>query len=220
MEEKDQSFLDKHIGLHDLMDVDTIQDLCRAFSTYFNLGVAIYDDADKEVSRIGSKAKFCNLVEGIEAANHACVDTILQTVGTPVTNGEHKTVRCFSGLYYLIIPLNYQMDYLGRAVIGPYSQAGDIADASIFEAHGMDSAQAEKLTSVIRTFTADDAQAMGQFFSTLLDVFLFISAKRLFTTMIHVQTLYKARDDIFKQMQAEVTSPQEKEELEQLKAMF
>ena len=38
--------------------------------------------------------------------------------------------------------------------------------------------------------------------------------------MIHVQTLYKARDDIFKQMQAEVTSPQERDELEQLKSMF
>ena len=148
------------------------------------------------------------------------MDTILQTAVTPVTHGELTTVRCFSGLYYSIIPLSYQMDYLGRAVIGPYVRAGETVDDSVFEAHGMDPSEAVELTSSIRVFTTDDAQRMGLFFSTLLDVFLFISAKRLFTTMIHIQTLYKARDDIFKQMQAEVTSPQEREELEQLKSMF
>ena len=103
-----------------------------------------------------------------------------------------------------------QPGFLSAAMVKPYSDD---------ELAALEATKPQSAYEVV-SYWNTEAERVARFFATLMEVFLFISAKRLFTTMIHVQTLYKARDDIFKQMQAAVTSPQEKEELEQLKSMF
>ncbi|MFO8056287.1 MAG: hypothetical protein R6V10_03225, partial [bacterium] len=55
----------------------------------------------------------------------------------------------------------------------------------------------------------------------VMDGFLFINAKRLITTKMHMDTLFESREKIFKEVEKQDSQSQEdKEEIEKLKNMF
>ena len=69
--------------------------------------------------------------------------------------------------------------------------------------------------------TPDRLKKMARFMARFFDAFVFINAKRLITSLMHLELIMSSREKIFAQMEKEAASnPADKKELDRLKSMF
>lgn len=116
--------LEREIRLAELLDMKAFREVCASFVDLYKIGIKIFDrDGTKLVDiRVGN-GDWCGYIFAHPTGRHECtglVTKIKQFNYPGLEQGEVVEQHCFSGLKYVIMPITYGGDLLGRVIYGPF----------------------------------------------------------------------------------------------------
>jgi len=215
------SVLDERFNLFDLLDPGVLKEVCEEYANTFDLGMVILNNDRKELIAICPDKKFCTaLKEG--GAKEKCREAQKRLARHPMEGQQVIQMKINCGLRYAIFPLTYQFDNLGRVIVGPYRDSESTPDKIMRQ-------QEQNASKPINTEMIEQVPAFSQkrlkitvsLLVKIINSFIFINAKRLISTRLHLDAIYGSREEIFKQVELQKTgTEEEKEEIEKFKNMF
>lgn len=220
------STIDREFSLSELLDLSAFRDVCTSFVDLYKIGIKIFDkDGAKLVDiRVGN-GDWCGYIYQNPTGRQKCtslVTKIKQFKYPGLEQGEVVEQTCFSGLKYVIMPINYGGDVLGRVVYGPFLPArlkkpgdevyrfGDGFDPNRLWAYG------EK----IRRAPDETIMKIMANFRGVVDTITFIAMKALMTQQLHLQSITQSYNDLSKANQQLRSSLEKLRELDRLKSNF
>jgi signal transduction histidine kinase len=135
--------------------------------------------------------------------------------------GDVAEETCFSGLKYLIIPVQYGGDNLGRIVCGPYMPVDlESPGAEVSEFQGFDAHRLWALGETLRRFPRETVERIGENFHTVVDSLVFTAMKAALTQKLHLESITSSYNDLSRANQELRASVRRLEELDRMKANF
>ncbi len=121
----DGSILDKRIALMALVEVESFREVMASFADLYRVGIKVFDAAGNKLVdiRVGN-SQFCGYLWEFGATRQACTKVVtgLKNDAFALEDGieRSRVVDCFSGLRYVVMPIVYEGDLMGRLIFGPY----------------------------------------------------------------------------------------------------
>ncbi|MEW6431275.1 MAG: ATP-binding protein [Myxococcota bacterium] len=211
-----ESVLQRKITLGDLLDTESFTEVVKGFVELYRVGIKVFDDKGSKLAdiKIGN-GDFCGYVFSFPEGRRRCTATVGRVKDGPValSHGARLpvvesdlepmakgmvTVSCFTGLRYLILPIRWEGDVLGRVVFGPFlpEDLKDFPPASLTEiADGLDVGNSRALVEKVRRAPESTIARVMLHFGQLLQTMLFAGQKMFLTTQLHIEaTLEQNRD--------------------------
>jgi len=215
-------FLDERVPLGELLDLKSFQEVCRSFVELYQIGLKVFDHTGQKLVdiKVGS-GEFCGYVFTDAEGARRCTSTVLKVKSDPVDEPRVHTVQCFTGARYLVMPLLYEMDVVGRAVFGPFVPQ-DLVELppSLTDLRGLDLVHASKLMSQIRRAGDGTVAKVLEHFVKVCDVLVFSAYKVNLTSRMHIESVRESFKDLSAQNARLEESYQRLQELDQLKSNF
>jgi signal transduction histidine kinase len=218
------SFLQQRLPLADLLDLKAFEEVCRSFAELYRVGLKVFDEeGNKLVDVKVGNADFCGYIWTKPAGREQCIATVGRVKGEPV--GEESTAttfECFSGCRYVVQPVLYEGDVMGRVVFGPFVP-DDLVElpASLRKiSPDFDAKLAESYQQKIRKVPIPTAEKILKHFMDLLDVMIFTGHKNLIAAKLHIEAVtesYRELQDKNRQLEE---SYAKLKELDRLKSNF
>ncbi|WP_242344251.1 sensor histidine kinase [Anaeromyxobacter terrae] len=218
------SFLQQRLPLGDLLDLRAFGDVCHSFSELYRVGIKVFDEAGNKLVdvRVGN-ADFCGYIWSKAAGREGCIATVGKAKGEPLP--EEPTalvVQCFSGCRYVVQPILYEGDLLGRVVFGPFVP-DDLAElpASLTAiAPDFDADLAKGYQQKIRRVSVATAEKILKHFMDLLDVMVFTGHKSLIAAKLHIEAVQESYRELQEKNRELEDSYAKLKELDRLKSNF
>src|SRR5258708_10202329 len=132
-----------------------------------------------------------------------CTETVthikvrpLETVPSP--EGNIAVRNCFSGLRYLMLPIVYEGDLLGRIIFGPFmpDEVGDLgSDLKALEGE-FDLFKAEEPIDRIRRAPETTVRRIMEHFARIVDVLVFTSHKAMISSQLHIESVSESYREV------------------------
>src|SRR5262245_56388776 len=118
-----RSIMERRITLAELLDLSAFRDVCASFVDLYKIGIKIFDrDGTKLVDiRVGN-GDWCGYIYQNPTGRQKCtalVTKIKQFNYPGLDVGEAEEQLCFSGLKYVIMPIQHGGGRPGRGTSGP-----------------------------------------------------------------------------------------------------
>lgn len=214
--------LETRIPLGELLDLKSFQEVCRSFVELYKIGLKVFDAAGGKLVdiKVGS-SEFCGYVFGDAEGARRCTATILKVKSDPLDGPRIHTVGCFTGARYLVLPLLYEMEPIGRAVFGPFVP-DDLAELppSFTDLRGLDFARAAQLMTGIRRAGSSTVAKVLEHFVKICDVLVFSSYKVHLTSRMHIASVRESYRELAAKNARLEESFRQLQELDQLKSNF
>jgi signal transduction histidine kinase len=191
------SVLERDFTLAELVDLDSFREVMKTFSDLYRVGVKVFDrDGTKLVDiRVGN-GPFCGYLFGFGPTRQACTRLVsgLKTEGFPEdSDGRElpRVVNCFSGLRYVVMPVHFEGDLVGRLVFGPYMPADRRdADEQLFEMEpSLNRETVVRLSRQVRQAPDELVSKVLEQLQKNIEVILFTSYRSLLTTQMHLESV-------------------------------
>ena len=185
--------------------------------------IRMFDIEGKEIFHSGGEKAFCGALKATGAGDKVCQEVRDKLLSQALSEGSAMQVQSACGNKYTVFPVRHQFENLGRVVLGPYQDTSlDAAKvqaiASKFRLDPVKFAQSYKEMSEV---TPERLKKMARFMARFFDAFVFINAKRLITSLMHLELIMQSRDKIFQEIEKQrEANPEDKREIEKLKSMF
>ena len=233
-----ESVLQRKVTLFDVLDLPTFNELVRGFSDLYKVGVKVFDDRGNKLADIKvGNGDFCGYVFSFPEGRRCCTATVARVKEGAIAASDGArnpevppgtvlkgmlTVPCFTGLRYLVLPVLWEGDALGRIVFGPFTpdELNALPETLTDATPGLDLALAgEHLAKIRRAPEATVAKVMLHF-AQLLEALVAAGQKTYLTSQVHIEsTLLSHRELEEKNKSLEATYAQLKE-LDRLKSSF
>lgn len=219
------SVLDRDIRLAELLDLDAFKDVCASFVELYKIGIKIFDsDGTKLVDiRVGN-GDWCGYIFQNAVGRQKCTKLVskIKSFDYPGLRGG-KVVQqdCFSGLKYVIMPIMYGGDYLGRVIYGPFRPAELTAPAE--EVQSFPDFDPEKLWSYgqkIRKAPDETIIKILDNFRGVVDTITFVAMKALLTQRLHVESITASYNELSESNRKLRESFEKLQELDRMKSNF
>jgi len=214
------SILDERFVLEDLLDVSMLKEVIESYSRCFNVGVELLDYNGGDVISVCPPHGVCRNLE--DKYKDKCGDMRSKIARQELADAQVLQIKAFCGMRYSVFPLTHQLETFGRVILGPFRDA-ETKPSVIAGLMGMDPNDEESIKRIenMAVFDQTRLKLTIRLLAKILDAFLFINAKRLITTRLHLETVFSEREKIFQQVEKQDTATREdKEELDKLKDMF
>ncbi len=116
------SVLQQRIPLGDLLDLKAFADVCHSFAELYRVGLKVFDETGNKLVdvKVGN-ADFCGYIWSKPSGREQCMATVALVKNEPVPEEpEARAFQCFSGCRYVVQPVLYEGDAIGRVVFGPF----------------------------------------------------------------------------------------------------
>jgi hypothetical protein len=214
------SVLEERFSLQDLLDLGVLREVCEAYAHAFNFGVRLYNDKGDEECVIVPAHRFCSVMRQSKFGPR-CLDVDRRLVKHPLEGSQVLQLKTFCGLKYALFPLSYQLEILGRAVVGPFRDPATTPDTVLTMIKEAQTSLTAADIAVVPAPSPEQLKSAIGLLARILNAFLFINAKRLITTRLHLESIYSSREQIFRQVQTQDSgSKEDREEIERLKDLF
>src|SRR5882762_254917 len=129
-----ESVIHKQLVLGELLDLQSFTNVCRTFVDLYKVGLKVFDQAGtKVVDMKVASGDFCAYMFTGSNGRRLCTETVTHIKVRPLDSlkkdeGNIAVRNCFSGLRYLMMPILYEGDLLGRIIFGPFmpDEVGDL----------------------------------------------------------------------------------------------
>lgn len=214
------SVLEERFTLEDLLDPPVLEEVCQAYAKCFGLGVRILNDRGEEHLACCPLSPFCDEMR-MSTLQERCGDARAKMARHPLEGSQVMQLRAHCGLRYAVFLLSYQLEPLGRVLVGPFRDPATSPDDIFKAVEDSENTFSEKDVASVPAISQDRLKSVLSLFVKMMNAFLFINAKRLITTRLHLEAVYSAKDAIFKQVELQDSaSDEDREEIEKLKNMF
>lgn len=220
------SILDREIHLSELLDVTAFRDVCASFVDLYKIGLKIFDkDGTKLVDiRVGN-GDWCGYIFSNPTGRSMCtalVTKIKQFDYPGLETGEVVEQTCFSGLKYVIMPITYGGDLLGRVIYGPFMPAKLDKPGEDVERFG-EGFEPQRLWSYgekIRRAPDEMIMKILTNFRRVVDTVTFIAMKAHMTQQLHLESITASYNDLSVANRQLRESFEKLKELDKLKSNF
>jgi signal transduction histidine kinase len=221
-----KSILERRISLAELLDLSAFRDVCASFVDLYKIGIKIFDiEGTKLVDiRVGN-GDWCGYIFQNPTGRTMCtglVTKIKQFEYPGLRDGEIIEQECFSGLKYVIMPIMYGGDLLGRVIYGPFlpQSLERPADPVRSFGEGFDPDQLWRYGHKIRRAPDETIMKILVNFRGVVDTITFIAIKSLMTQQLHLESITASYNELSKANRAQRESIEKLKELDRLKSNF
>jgi signal transduction histidine kinase len=218
------SFLNQRAPLADLLDLRAFGEVCHSFAELYRVGLKVFDEeGNKLVDVKVGNADFCGYIWTKPVGREACIATVGRVKSDPI--GEEatpSTVSCFSGCRYVVQPILYEGDVMGRVVFGPFvpEDLTELPSSLKSISDDFDEKLAGGYIQKIRQVPMGTAEKILKHFMDLLDVMIFTGHKNLIAAKLHIEAV----QDSYRELQDKNLKLEESysklKELDRLKSNF
>jgi signal transduction histidine kinase len=223
----DGSILDKRVAMIDLIDADSFRDVLSSFSDLHRIGLKVFDTAGNRIVdvRVGNSG-FCGYLWEIGGTRQACTKLVtgLKSDPFPERDGQASAhvVECFTGLRYVVVPVVYEGDVMGRLILGPYRPAGQPGPSE--ELYRIDTRverrRAEELIEPVQRAGDDLIGKLLLQVGKIIDVVLHTSMRQLLTSQIHIESVTAGYHELEDRARTLREQHEKLKELDKLKSNF
>src|SRR5207248_9033724 len=124
-----ESILQKKLVLGELLDLPTFTQVCKTFVDLYKIGLKVFDtQGTKLVDIKTASGDFCAYMFTGPNGRRLCTETVTHIKVRPLEEPQVALRNCFSGLRYLMLPILYEGDMLGRIIFGLFlpDDVGDL----------------------------------------------------------------------------------------------
>lgn len=221
-----KSILERRVALAELLDLQAFRDVCASFVDLYKIGIKIFDgDGTKLVDiRVGN-GDWCGYIYQNRTGRQLCtglVTKIKQFDYPELGNGEIVEQECFSGLKYVIMPITYGGDLLGRVIYGPFlpqtlTEPGQ--EVRSF-GEGFDPQQLWSYGAKIRRAPDETIIKILTNFRSVVDSITFVAIKALMTQHLHLESITASYNELSTANRSLRDSVEKLKELDRLKSNF
>ena len=218
------SFLQQRIPLADLLDLKAFEEVCRSFAELYRVGLKVFDETGNKLVdvKVGN-ADFCGYIWTKPAGREQCIATVGRVKSQEV--GEEAvptTFECFSGCRYVVEPVLYEGDLMGRVVFGPFVPDSLVELPATLKkiSHDFDARLAESYQQKIRKVGIPTAEKILKHFMGLLDVMIFTGHKNLIAAKLHIEAVTESYRELQEKNKQLEESFAKLKELDRLKSNF
>jgi two-component system sensor histidine kinase BarA len=218
------SFLQQRIPLSDLLDLKAFEEVCRSFAELYRVGLKVFDEAGNKVVdvKVGN-ADFCGYIWTKPSGREQCIATVGKVKSQPLAEEPRATsFECFSGCRYVVEPILYEGDALGRVVFGPFvpDDLVELPKALRRIASDFEAKLAESYLQKIRRVGVVTAEKILKHFMGLLDVMIFTGHKNLISAKLHIEAVTESYRELSDKNRQLEESFAKLKELDRLKSNF
>jgi two-component system sensor histidine kinase BarA len=218
------SFLNQRLPLADLLDLRSFAEVCHSFAELYRVGLKVFDEAGNKLVdvKVGN-ADFCGYIWSKQVGREGCIATVGRVKSDPVGEEPVPTViQCFSGCRYVVQPILYEGDVMGRVVFGPFvpEDAPELPPNLKSIAEDFDEKPAKGFQSKIRQVPMGTAEKILKHFMDLLDVMVFTGHKNLIAARLHIEAVQESYRELQDKNGKLEDSYAKLKELDRLKSNF
>jgi signal transduction histidine kinase len=218
------SFLQQRMPLGDLLDQRAFSDVCQSFAELYRVGLKVFDEAGNKLVdvKVGN-ADFCGYIWTKANGREQCVATVGRVKSEAVPEEPNPvTIPCFSGCRYVVQPVLYEGDALGRVVFGPFvpEELTALPDSLTGIAPDFDAALAAGYMQKIRRVPLATAEKILKHFMDLVDVLVFSGHKNLIAARLHIEAVQESYRELQDKNRQLEESFAKLKELDRLKSNF
>jgi signal transduction histidine kinase len=223
----DGSILDKRVALIDLIEVESFREVMASFADLYRVGVKVFDVAGNKLVdiRVGN-SQFCGYLWEFGGTRQACTKIVtgLKNDAFDLDDGveQSRVVDCFSGLRYVVVPILYEGDLMGRLIFGPYmphTSPGPSEEIYRIEPR-VERRQVDRLVEPVRRAPDDLVTKILLQMQKMVEVIVHTSFKQILTSQMHIESVTAT----YAELQEKSTRLQEQnerlKELDKLKSNF
>jgi two-component system, NarL family, sensor histidine kinase BarA len=222
-----ESALQRRLFLGELLDLPSFTNVCKTFVDLYKIGIKVFDAAGTKLVDIKvASGDFCAYMFTGSNGRRLCTDTVtnikVRALETPNLVPEVATRNCFSGLRYLILPILYEGDLLGRIIFGPFmpEEVGDLGEELKALEGEFDLAKARELIGRIRRAPESTARKVLEHFARIVDVLVYTSHKALLTSQLHIEAVTESYREVQEKNKKLSEALDRLQELSRLKSNF
>jgi two-component system sensor histidine kinase BarA len=218
------SVLQAVVSLGELLDVKSFTEVCQSFAELYRVGLKVFDaDGNKLVDVKVGNADFCGYIWQKPEGRARCIATVGRVKGESVPEEASATAfDCFSGCRYVVQPVLYEGDVVGRIVFGPFvpDDLTQLPSSLTGISRDFDERLAAGYMQKIRRVPLATAEKVLRHFAEIMDVLVFTGHKNLLTARLHIEAVQESYRELQdKNRQLEVSFDKLKE-LDRLKSNF
>ncbi|HYO57553.1 ATP-binding protein [Archangium sp.] len=206
------SVLQRRLSLVDLLDPLTFGDVVDSLGELYRVGIRVLDERGRTLADAkGSNGDFCGFVNACPQGRSRCATLgarlnegpLVPTQGAQALpgvsplGGELLAQPCFTGLRYVVMPVWWEGDALGRVVLGPFApeELTDVS-ASLGEVEGLDLARARELVTHVPRLSEHKATKMLAHVAQVLAALLAAGQKSYLTGQLHLEAMLETQRDL------------------------
>ena len=223
-----ESILQKQLVLGELLDLPSFTNVCKTFVDLYKIGLKVFDQqGTKVVDMKVASGDFCAYMFEGPNGRRLCTETVTHIKVRPLDNlprqdGNIAVRNCFSGLRYLMIPILYEGDLLGRIIFGPFlpDEVGDLGgDLKALEGE-FDLGKAKELIDRIRRAPETTVRRIMEHFARIVDVLVFTSHKAMISSQLHIESVTESYREVHEKNKKLTDAMERLQELSRLKSNF
>jgi two-component system, NarL family, sensor histidine kinase BarA len=185
------SILQQQTPLGEVVDLPSFLEVCKSFSELYRIGVKVFDAHGKRLVDIKAGSEdFCGYVFTFGPGRERCTATVGRVKDQPIGETVER-IQCFTGARYLVLPIVYEMDYLGRAVLGPFvpDDLNELPETLLDMGPGFTPSSAKELMERIRRAPEGTIHRVLTHFGTIINVLVFSSYRVFLTNQMHLESV-------------------------------
>jgi signal transduction histidine kinase len=236
-----ESVLQRRVSLAEMLDADSFTEVVKGFVELYRVGIKVFDEKGGKLADIKiNNGDFCGYVFSFPEGRRRCTATVGRVKDGPVaiSHGARLpvlepdlvplakgmvTVPCFTGLRYLIVPILWEGDAMGRVVFGPFmpDDLGDFPPRTLTEiSEGFDLTQGRGLVDKVRRAPEGTIARVMLHFGQLLQTMLFAGQKMFLTSQLHIEATLEQNKELEERNQSLEEANTRLKELDRLKSSF
>lgn len=184
---------DAPIALEDVVDRQSLAELCQSTHDLFGIGVRVYSAEGALLASAANELEICKYINEFSGSRAACGATV--SAAKSVDPGESGDIvhPCFTGLAYRIVVLEHEGRRVGRIVLGPYapSSLSEVPESLPRTERRLDLVHAEGLLHRAPRVKSEGLGRIAAHLKISLELIIFSSHKAWVTSKLH---LYSVRE--------------------------
>ncbi|RKH55823.1 sensor histidine kinase [Corallococcus llansteffanensis] len=231
-----ESVLQRRLTLGDLLDLPSFAEVVKGFSDLYRVGIKVLDARGTKLADVKvGHGDFCAYVFSFPDGRHACTamvgrvkdGPVLPMDGGRVADGDTSeasgliALPCFTGLRYVVMPVRWDGDFLGRVILGPFTPE-ELTDfpATLTGIDGLDLERAHELLARVRRVPERTAAQVLGHFGQVLGALVASGQKAYLATHLHLESTLEVHRELEAQNARLIQANARLKELDRLKSSF
>ncbi|NOK36033.1 histidine kinase [Corallococcus exercitus] len=231
-----ESALQRRLSLGDLLDLPSFTEVVKGFSDLYRVGIKVLDTRGNKLADVKvGHGDFCAYVFSFPDGRHACTamvgrvkdGPVLPEAGGRVADGDVSeaagliALTCFTGLRYVVMPVRWDGDLLGRVILGPFTPE-ELTDfpETLTGIQGLDLERAQELLGRVRRVPERTAAQVLGHFGQVLGALVASGQKAYLATHLHLESTLEVHRELEAQNARLLQANARLKELDRLKSTF
>src|SRR5207249_1534285 len=202
--------------------------VCKTFVDLYKIGLKVFDaGGTKVVDMKVASGDFCAYMFTGPNGRRLCTETVTHIKVRPLGDvkkeeGNIAVRNCFSGLRYLMMPILYEGDLLGRIIFGPFmpEEVGDLGEDLKSLEGEFDLHKAKELIDRIRRAPETTVRRIMEHFARIVDVLVFTSHRAMISSQLHIESVTESYREVQEKNKKLQDALERLQELSRLKSNF